>query len=427
MPWAKGGFPFVIPRLTMPTPRASLAQLLLICGTVPVIAAEKNAVETGVAITVDASAGLRGGLKRGEALHGLALVHSQQTSRTPNSEADPFTTYISLMAIEGRGPTEKYLGDFHAASNAEGYQSVRLYSWWLEREFGPWSLRAGALLADEEFAGTESGGYLINSSFGWPAFVSANVKNTGPAFFVPALGVRLRHTFSTSLSAQLGIYDGDSFDDPSGDGRRTRHGTHYRLNSEQGAFVFGECSLLQSPSTEIHWSIKLGGWLHTAAFADTYADANGDSYVLSGEDPLLHDQNAGAYIVLERGEPAPDGLPGKWLSHVRAGFAPADRNTLCMSCDVGLAWTGVCAPRPDDTLALGFTHSRFSADLADSARDADASSPAPDFEQVLELSYSAQINERLTVQPDLQYIRHPGGSSALKDALVVMLRVSASY
>lgn len=141
----------------------------------------------GLDVSVDAAAGVRGGAARGESLHGLALGYVDGAVRSKSSGLG-FAYFGSVLALEGRGPTGRFLGDFLAASNSEGFESVRLYSWWAEVTAETWSLRAGALLADEEFLGTEAGGALINSAFGWPAFVSGNTVNTGPAFFCRRAG-----------------------------------------------------------------------------------------------------------------------------------------------------------------------------------------------------------------------------------------------
>jgi carbohydrate-selective porin OprB len=37
------------------------------------------------------------------------------------------------------------------------------------------------------------------------------------------------------------------------------------------------------------------------------------------------------------------------------------------------------------------------------------------------------LNDRISLKPDVQYIRHPGGSRAQRDALLVMLRVNAEF
>jgi porin len=285
-------------------------------------------------------------------------------------------------------------------------------------------VRAGIVLADEEFAGTEGGGNLINSSFGWPAFISANTLNTGPAYFVAAPGVRLAFTPSEKLTWRVGFYDGDSFDSPDGDPYLTRHGTHFRLGGEQGCFMMSE--LAYSPGEGLP-SFKIGGWWHTADFADVYEDDFGQPFVLSGNDPRLHRNNHGFYLLVEHTLRGESGKAGHVGCFWRGGFSPKNRNTLGWATDVGVSWTGPLSSRPDDVLALGLAHVRFSPGFRHSATLADPGSPAPDFEQVVELSYTAPLTEKISLQPDLQYIRHPGGSSAQRNAVAVFLRLNASY
>ncbi len=43
-------------------------------------------------------------------------------------------------------------------------------------------------------------------------------------------------------------------------------------------------------------------------------------------------------------------------------------------------------------------------------------------ETTVELTYKAFVNDHFTAQPDLQWIRNPGGTGRLKDALVVGMR-----
>jgi porin len=47
-------------------------------------------------------------------------------------------------------------------------------------------------------------------------------------------------------------------------------------------------------------------------------------------------------------------------------------------------------------------------------------------ETVLELTYRAQILSAVSLQPDLQYVIHPGTDSLLENALVFTLRVEAT-
>ena len=386
--------------------------------------AADNPLKAGLDVTLEGAAGLNGGARRGEALHGLALGHVAWQQAEPTDQRLHFHAYASVLSLAGRGPTERFLGDFLAASNIEGPASTRLYAWWIEAHQGEWSLRAGALLADEEFNGSEVGGNFFNSAFGWPAFISANTVNTGPAFFVAAPGLRLERRLGDTTALRLGLYDGDTFDSPTGDPHVNRYGVRYRLTDDQGCFVIGEVSLTPTASAN---RFKAGAWLHTAAFADMHDDATGRPFASTGAAPRQHSSNYGAYTVAERTLAGKPGEAGYVAAFVRVGVAPSDRNTLGWALDTGLAATGLLPGRPADIAALGLAHAAFSSRFAASTRLADPKSPAPDFEQVVEASYSAVLSPHFTLQPDVQYIRHPGGSTAQRNALALFLRLKASY
>ena len=48
-------------------------------------------------------------------------------------------------------------------------------------------------------------------------------------------------------------------------------------------------------------------------------------------------------------------------------------------------------------------------------------------ETSLELTYQAQLVPWLTIQPDVQYVIHPGGTQATANSLVLGLRIVASH
>ncbi len=380
--------------------------------------------ETGLDLVLEGSARLRGDGPQRTAFQGLGLAkvgyrQAENADRTVRLEA-----YASVLGLFGRGPTERVLGDALAASNIEGHRSARLYSWWLDATLGDWSLRAGALLADEEFAGTDGGGNFFNSAFGWPAFVSANTLNTGPAFFVAAPGLRLERRLGETAAWRTGIYDGDSFDSPAGDPGATRHGLHYRLGGSQGWFVITEAALTPADSANRY---KAGAWVHTADFDDRRDDATGRPFATTGADPRRHRGNRGYYAAFERTLAGKPGEAGNIETFVRGGFSPVDRNDLGWAADAGLAFTGLIPARPADVLAFGIAHAAFGSRLRDHARLADPAAAAPDYEQVIEANYRFEVTERLSVQPDFQFIRHPGGTADRRSALAFLLRVNASY
>ena len=373
---------------------------------------------TGLDLTLEGSASLSGGSRRGETVQALLLGYGEWKREASDGWQLDVEAYGSVLAHAGHGPTERFLGDFLGASNMEAHSSLRLYSWWLEVSREGWSLRSGALLADEEFAGTAAGGNFLNSAFGWPAFISANARNTGPAYYVPALGVRLERTWRDAVVWRLGIYDGDTFDSPEGDPRVNRHGVRFSAGGEQGWLVL----------TEVAWapgdravSLKAGIWLHTGEFADVRDDDAGRPFALTGTSPRLHDSNQGAYVAVERD------WEGGWQMFVRGGWAPADRNQVAWGFDAGVSKTGPLPGRPTDVVFAGVAHAGFSSRLADIIHETEPEAPASDFEQVFEIGYTLALTGRWSLQPDLQYIRHPGGRAGQRDAWVFLLRTTLRH
>lgn len=382
-------------------------------------------VSTGLDLVLEGSVGLHGGARGGEALHGLALGSIDWRGAEDSGPSELHGgAHLSVLALTGRGPTGRYLGDFLGASNMEGHAGPRLYSWWVEAKSRDWSLRLGALLGDEEFATTEAGGNFLNSAFGWPAFISANTINTGPAFFVPALGFRFEQAWSDRGAWRIGVYDGDSFDSAAGDPHVNRHGTRFHLGGEQGCFMIGEVSW--SPAAHAP-AFKAGVWMHTARFADVRDDASGRPHAITGDIPRSHGSNYGGYAVLEFAVPGGERATDPAMLFIRAGAAPADRNTIAWAVDAGVSKRGFLPGRPADVAYLGVTRARFSSRYAAHERLTAPGAAAPDFEQIVEAGYVAAITGNWSLQPDLQYIRYPGGVQKRPDALVLLVRSNLSF
>jgi porin len=92
-------------------------------------------------------------------------------------------------------------------------------------------------------------------------------------------------------------------------------------------------------------------------------------------------------------------------------------------------------------LGLGFAYSRVSPQAAAADRDMAALTGAPipirDYEAVIELTYRIALARNWTMQPNLQYIIHPGGNVAdpnisggvtpIPNALVLGLRTHMRF
>jgi porin len=311
----------------------------------------------------------------------------------------------SSMWVHGDSATRKFAGNELTLSNIDAYDSVRLYELWFEQGF--WSdrfwIRAGNLLADTEFAFSEHGGLFLNSVFGWPAFISGNTVNTGPAFNVPALGARVWYEPDARWYFQAGVYDGDTFDSAAGDPRVNANGTHFQLGGLQGVFIMAEAGFRLNHSekaTGLRGTYKLGTWQHTRG------------QIGYGSTPVPN-HTYGFYAVLDQQlwrEAEEQGLG----AFIRLGGTPHERAKFAWVLDTGLTYTGLIPNRDEDEFGVGFAYAQHSHFLP------------TDHEAVVEATYKMQVTPWWSVQPNLQWVHHPAGTST-PDAWVAGIRTSITF
>jgi len=269
--------------------------------------------------------------------------------------------------------------------------------------------------------------------------ISADVLNGGPAYPVSAPGIRLRWSPKESWFIQAGVFDGDSFDSPSGNPRVNANGTHWHLSDQQGAFAIGEIGFTRNGGKDddgLPGALRLGAWGHTADFKDNYRDTAGDSFIVSGLPAKTHKGNFGAYVAAEqmiwREGDSPDERE-QWLGLFgRFGAGPRDRSAFEWVASGGVHYQGHLPGRDDDKLAVGLVFAQASRDIRRQQRDGRAVNGTPysaftDHEFVLEIACHCQLKPWLVVKPDFQWIHHRGASSATPDAFLLGLRSNITF
>jgi porin len=378
----------------------------------------------------EALANVSGGLRRGIIFEGLLEMGLDLDSKKLGLWEGGLL-HVSSLYPHGSGLSREHVGDLLTLSNIDAYDSFRLYELWFQQSFfgDKFSVRVGQLLADDEFTYTGPGSYFLNSAFGWPAFISANTVNTGPAFFVAAPGIRLQYNFNETAFVRAGIYDGDSFDSPVGDPRINASGTHVHISDKQGFFAIAEAGLQLNQSegsAGLPGEFKVGVWMHSGDYSSNFKDAIGNAFVVSGADPAVHSKNYGAYLAAQQmlwREDQDQGLSG----FARAGVSPKDRSFFKFVFDGGFNYQGLLPGRDADIVGIGVAYARISRDIRrserlDAAINGTFYSGFSEHETVLEAFYSLELNKWWTVQPDFQWIFNPGGTGANPDAVVIGLR-----
>ncbi|MCW5688889.1 MAG: carbohydrate porin [Pseudolabrys sp.] len=386
---------------------------------------------------------LSGGLNRRASYEGR-LEFSVDTDLSKLVGLNGATTHFTIYQIHDSGSNPAgNVGSIADPSNIDALSTTRLFTLWYEQTFADrFSLRVGQLAGDDEFIISPTAGGLINGTFGWAGILAADMLNGGPAYPVAVPGARLKVNATDNVTVLGAVFAGD----PAGKSTCTlsaqecnEHGTNFGLAG--GALYMGEVQYAVNQGKNaagLPAIYKLGGWYATTDFADQRFGVNAAGVTVLLSDPtvagpLNHKGNWGIYgvadqTVLSRGDTA--------LSlFVRGGLSPSNRNLLSYYIDGGAGIKGLFAGRPDDTLTFGVAYAQISRDASDADIDA-GNAVVRDHEVVFEVSYAAQIAPRWTLQPDLQYIVHPGGNvadpndpngGAVKNALVAGLRSTIKF
>jgi porin len=408
-------------------------------------ALEKKGVDIGIFYIGETFNVLSGGLRRGTSFEGRFDV-------TVNTDLDKLIgwtggkTHVRVFQIHnanGRNAMD-YVGSIADPSNIDALATTRLFTAWVQQEFGTaGSIVIGQLAADEYFLVGRTAGGLINGTFGWATILAANLPSGGPAYPLGTPGVRLQINPTENLSLLAAVLSGD----PAG---RNCTGNPQACNRYGLTFSFSGGTLWafgleyevnrEKDSKGLAAAYKLGTWYHTGTFADQHfgVDAAGNvvTLALMPENPLNHRGNWGVYGVVDqmlwRGPQASVGV------FTRAGVVPSDRNLVWWYVDGGIAYNGTIAGIPS-ALTFGIAHSRLSKDAAALDRDTlilnGPPYPIRNAETVFELSYIAQVARWWFLQPDIQYIVRPGGNVPHPDdptrtvgnALVIGMRTTVSF
>ncbi len=356
--------------------------------------------------------------------------------------------HASAFQIDGRGLSQNDLHDIFTPSEIEARRTTRLDTLWLQQSLldDRLSIRAGELAADDEFIISETAAQFINSCFGWPPFMAANLPSGGPAYPLATTAARVEADLTKQLAVRSALFAGDPAGQPSAVDPQIRDLNGTAFSTSGGALAILEAQYAINQEKEsggLPRSYKLGGWYHSGSFADERLDATGGSLASPGAGAALrHHGNYGLYAVIDQMIWRAPGTEDEGVSvFLRVGGEPlADRNLLTFYLDTGIADKGMLPGREDDVAGLAFAYGAIGSDAAALDRDRRAfipGYPVRDYEAVAELTYRAQLTPWWTLQPDLQYIIHPGGNipspfapaatKPVKNALVLGLRTTLKF
>ncbi len=385
-------------------------------------------VSLGVTYFGDALATVSGGVAPGWAYEGrLGLLLDANLDGVVAWQGAHL--HASLNQIHGQEPTPSHVGALSQISGIEAEPNTRLFNLWVEGNLGPHTtLRAGQFTADQEFAISSNAALFVNSTFGWPNIFAQDLPSGGPAYPIGGLGVRLIRT--TSRGAFLiAVFNGDPAGPGGGDPQqRDRSGLNsFRLSG--GPFAIAEAQFhLPLAGAQV----RLGSWwLGRKVPAQALDQGLGVGSISQTRDGDWGAYGSADFYLVKRGDTVISGF-------LRVAAAPGDRNLVSTYADAGLTVPGSSWGRSKDQLGLAVSWSG----VGRAARALDARSVASgdlaferDHELVVELTYQAQMTPQWWIQPDIQWVVHPGGriplasdpTRRIPDAVIVGVRNTLKF
>ncbi len=163
---------------------------------------------------------------------------------------------IYVLGNQGRSPSA-FIGDTQGVSNIDAPDTWKLYELWYQRTWvqDKYSIRAGLYDYNSEFDVLETAGLFLNSSFGIGPDIAQSGEN-GPSIF-PTTSLALRGRFTTDRNFYL---QGVILDGVPGDPLNS-HGTHIKLNSEDGLMLALEAGKILDEGA--YKKIAVGSWRYS--------------------------------------------------------------------------------------------------------------------------------------------------------------------
>ena len=362
--------------------------------------------EFNTSFTGEFADNFKGGFKQGDAYYGL-----EQLSLNFNTETAGFWNggnfFIHLLNIHGTGATAKYVGDMMVLSNIEASDFTGLFEIWYAQNIGKFMFLFGQHDMNTEFAGTKYGENFLNSTYGVVSNIALNIPISVYPIAAPCL--LTKYYFSDNLILKIASYDGNP-----GTIESNKHNMKWHLSSSEGFMNIAELQYTVinhnqngiTTSNGIQMgSYKLGMFYHTGPFSNYYDSTK----TLKG--------NYGIYFIADQMIIPKPSKPSEGLAlMMEVGFSPPKLNLISYSIEGGIRYHGILPWRTKDFIGIAFTYARLSKYVLsnDVSRSFSESS--------IEASYKFQFANHYTIQPDFQYIIHPGALKTVPNACVGLLR-----
>lgn len=320
------------------------------------------------------------------------------------------TTFVLSGIDRGGSDITPSVGSQYSVMQLVGGQTTFLYNVTLEKLFrgGDLSVKFGRMTATDDFVGSPLYGYSLNNAVNGQirAVLFDGVMTSYP---FPVWGGRVKAVTSENTFVQAGVFQiSPDMWDPS------KHGLDLGIASDDGISVF----------MQFDWTPEIAG--RPARF---YAGMNNTFFMdlpqfntASTADHFTRFYAHGDYQVWREPGTADDGLT---LFATLAYTAQDKVAVVPFQASFGAHYKGLLPGRPDDRTVAFVTYGGFSDAYSDQL--VAGGGRAADYEMVFEVGHRVRLTKYAYIQPDVQFVRRPGGTGAVDDAVVLGVQFGASF
>jgi porin len=340
-----------------------------------------------------------------------AQLHMTITNRNGenlNTEAG-LDTLLNQQEIYGYGSVTRLAQLYYQQSLFDGKATLKVGRLPMSGDIFPFSCKFQNLT----FCGTVPG-YITPNWFTWP------VSQWGGVFTADV---------THEVYVQTSLYQVNP--------RFTENSQGLNLGSPTG--TTGYMAVLEAgwkPTLQgLPGAYRIGAWHNTGDFDDMYRDRNGQPIGLTGAPAHVNGDATGFYVMAQQQVFRDPANEGRGLS-LFANFIKSDRDVSYVerAWQAGLFLSAPFDARPDDEVGLAVGGLEVNSHSARRVREANsmlsagiAGQPIPHTEYPAELYYAMAVTPAVTVRPNVQYVKSPGGLSDDTDVVVFGLKTVISF
>lgn len=339
--------------------------------------------------------------------------------------------YTSMSQRSGKSLTNLDIKNIFNVSQVCCGPTYRLVDLYLEQPFfaDRFNVRVGRLAAGDEF---------LSSPIYW-LFVQNGIDGNPVGIFKNAPGMSaypratwaVRTTFKTQpekFYLMGGLFNGDPTL-----GENSKHGVDFSMRGPLFAVAeLGYRRNRSQDSTGLPGNYKLGVYHDHNSYLSFLYDEAGGLAPVTGLPPLTIRGNTGYYVLMDQMFYREGGAGTHQGATAFFSFLIAPDESISnmpIFINGGVIYEGLFPSRPNDVTGLAVVYGSLSHDLRQ-AQFLKSQLGIPIgvqyFETVIEAIYTIQATGWLKIQPDLQYIIHPGGTGTIPNALVLGAQVAVT-